>query len=143
MVIWIIRSWEFSNKFHGQPILTQLLYYPTGLTHPLFPPKHFLFRRILTLQHLLCRHWNPKFLAGLQYFLQFITEMPTISAIYVECVWKSFCYKYLYGNKFKKNKSDISIILFRFHQKGLSEITKPFYLRIWEKIVKYSKTSVF
>jgi hypothetical protein len=35
-----------------------------------------------------------------------------------------------------ENKSDILIILFRFHQKGLSEFTEPFYLRIRENLAK-------
>jgi hypothetical protein len=40
-----------------------------------------------------------------------------------------------------ENKSDILIILFRFHQKGLSEFTKPFYLRIRENTVESCKKS--
>jgi len=40
-------------------------------------------------------------------------------------------------------KSDILITLFRFPQKVLSEITKPFHLRIWKNIVESCKRNVF
>jgi hypothetical protein len=69
--------------------------------------------------------------------------MTTISFIYIAYIRKIFCYKYFYGNKFMENKSNILITLFRFHQKVLSEITKPFHLRIWENIVESCKRNVF
>lgn len=105
--------------------------------------NHFLLQRIPTLQLLLCHHWNPKLLAGLQYYRHFFTALTTISFIYIAYIRKIFCYKYFYGNKFMENKSDILITLFRFHQKVLSEITKPFHLRIWENIVECCKRNVF
>jgi len=69
--------------------------------------------------------------------------MTTISFIYIAYMRKIFCYKYIYGNKFIENKSDILITLFRFLQKVLSEITKPFHLRIWKNIVESCKRNVF
>jgi len=105
--------------------------------------NHFLFQRIPTLELLLCRHLNSNLFAGLQYYRLFIISMTTISLIYIAYIRKIFCSKYFYGNIFMENKSDILIILFRFHKKVLSEITKPFHLRIWENIVESCKRNVF
>jgi hypothetical protein len=105
--------------------------------------NHFLLQQIPILQLLLCRHWKPKLLAGLQYYWHFIITMTTISFIYIAHIRKIFCYKYFYWNKFMENNSDILITLFRFHQKVLSEITKLFHLRIWEYIVESCKRNVF
>jgi hypothetical protein len=62
--------------------------------------------------------------------------MTIISSTCIAHIKKIFCYKHFYGNKFLENKSDILIALFRFRQKGLSEITKPFHLCKWEKGVE-------
>jgi hypothetical protein len=105
--------------------------------------NHFLVQRISTLQFLLCRHWKPQLFSGLQYYCHFITAMTTVFFMYISYIKKSFCYKYFYGNKFMENKPDILITLFRFHQKVLSKITKPFHLRIWKNIVESFKRNVF
>jgi hypothetical protein len=61
---------------------------PYGLNPLALLSNRFLLQRIPTLQLLLCRHWNPKLLAGLQYYRRFITALTTISFIYIAYIRK-------------------------------------------------------